>query len=97
MKASCDKESQATLRSAVDVGDMDTCRLLLERGMSTDGKDEYGWTPLHEAAEYGRADICRMLPEHGANPGIRNKKGELPEDLTSDSALIALLQGCRNA
>lgn len=97
MKASCDKESQATLRSAVDVGDMDTCRLLLERGMSTDGKDEYGWTPLHEAAEYGRADICRLLLEHGANPGIRNKKGELPEDLTSDSALIALLQGCRKA
>lgn len=64
MKASCDKDSQATLRSAVDVGDMDTCRLLLE---------------------------------HGANPGIRNKKGELPEDLTSDSALIALLQGCRKA
>lgn len=97
MKASCDKESQASLRSAVDVGDMDTCRLLLERGTSTDGKAEYGRTPLHEAAEYGRADICRLLLEHGANPGIRNKKGELPEDLTSDSALIALLQGCRNA
>lgn len=97
MKASCDKESRAILRSAVDVGNMDTCRLLLERGMSTDGKDEYGWTLLHEAAEYGRADICRLLLEHGANPGIRNKKGELPEDLTSDSALIALLQGCRNA
>lgn len=97
MKASCNKESQATLRSAVDVGDMDTCRLLLERGTFTDGMDEYGWTPLHEAAEYGRADICRLLLEHGANPGIRNKKGELPEDLTSDSALIALLQGCRKA
>lgn len=40
---------------------------------------------------------CRLLLEHGSNPGIRNKKGELPEDLTSDSALIALLQGCRNA
>ena len=76
---------------------MDTCRLLLERGMSTGGKDEYGWTPLHEAAEYGRADICRLLLEHGANPGIRNKKGELLEELTSDSALIALLQGCRKA
>lgn len=40
---------------------------------------------------------CRLLLEHGSNPGIRNKKGELPEDLTSDFALIALLQGCRNA
>lgn len=97
MKASCDKESQATLRSAVDVGDMDTCRLLLERGMSTDGKDEYGWTPLHRAVWMSHPDICRLLLEHGANPGIRNKKGELPEDLTSDSALIALLQGCRKA
>jgi ankyrin repeat protein len=59
----------ARKETAVD-GDVATARLLVEKGLELDPKDNNGLTPLSTAVTYGRLEIVQMLLESGADPYI---------------------------
>ena len=43
--------------------------------------DEQGNTPLHMAALQGNLETIRILEKAGADPGVKNKSGEMPVDI----------------
>jgi hypothetical protein len=45
------------------------------RGLSIEGRDRAGNTPLIESAEYGSRDAVEWLLEHGADPNARDNDG----------------------
>lgn len=59
--------------------------LLLQAGLSANGVDAYGDTPLHRAAarEDG-SELCRLLLAAGADANARNEKGYTPLDIALD-------------
>ncbi len=51
-----------------------------------------GNTPLHAAARENLADLVQLLLLYGAHPLVRNKRGELPQELTQNETCLALLR-----
>lgn len=62
--------------------DPDIARLLIAAGAPVSSKGET--TPLHRAVELGWTDVAEMLLERGADPGSRDRFGDLPQDLLPD-------------
>lgn len=63
------------LTAAAASGDVDTCRRILERGLT--GSCAYGpdgTTPLAAAALWGQAEVVRLLLSCAANPSQPNRK-----------------------
>ena len=56
-------------------------RALLESGADPNGRQNGGYTALHEAAFNGNIALIRLLLERGANPRLANDEGGLPADL----------------
>jgi ankyrin repeat protein len=54
---------------------------LLDSGADPNGRQNGGYTALHEAAFNGNSAMIRLLLERGANPGLANDEGKLPADL----------------
>lgn len=52
-----------------------------------------GWTALHCAVRREHVGIVQVLLENGADPGIRNHKGELAIDMTSNKDICKILNG----
>ena len=66
---------QTALHRAVEVGDKDIVKLLLDRGVFLDIKDTYEKTPLHYATKYGYQDIAKLLLKAGASPNLTDHNG----------------------
>ena len=49
-------------------------------------------TPLFLAALNNHKKCVEILLENGGNPYLRDKNGELPEDVTTDNSIRSLLQ-----
>jgi len=49
-------------------------------------------TALHIAASLNRYDLCELLLQNGADISARDIAGKKPEELSSDSNIITLLQ-----
>jgi hypothetical protein len=62
--------------------DPDIARLLISAGAPVRTAGET--TPLHRAVERGWTDVAEMLLERGADPGSRDRFGDLPLDLLPD-------------
>lgn len=58
------------------VHDVETVRLLVQRGHDMDIQDNHGITPLMYAAGMDKTDVVRLLIEQGANPFIRDTRWE---------------------
>lgn len=56
------------LITAVQSNDLDSARLLLSQRGDTEGRDEYGWTPLCWAAGSGNIEAIELLLQYGADP-----------------------------
>jgi uncharacterized protein len=56
-------------------------RVLLTAGADPNGRQNGGYTALHEAAVNGNVAMIRLLLERGGNPGLANDEGELPIDM----------------
>ena len=54
---------------------------LLEKGVSIDGVDEDGNSPLHLCSLYGNTHMISLLIMKGASITLRNKKDETPMDV----------------
>ncbi len=53
-------------QAAIDAGDVERLRALLDAGAEVDALDSYGQTGLMRAAVRGRADVVRLLVSQGA-------------------------------
>ncbi len=51
-----------------------------------------GNTPLHAAALCHQASLVELLLQYGANPCLANKRGELPQDVTTHPLCLSLLR-----
>ena len=74
------------LYTALWLNKEDCALALIEGGVNIKKADKDGDTPLHIAAKHNCAKAVRALLAKGANPNVRNKKRELPIDLTWDPA-----------
>lgn len=52
--------------AAVEEGDQDKLRTMLEHGQPVDEVDENGCTVFQRAVGGGRVEVARLLTEHGA-------------------------------
>ena len=58
-----DKEWQ----QATKQGDLEKVRLLIQKGVDIDAKDQYGQTALMNAAHAGQVELVHLLVEQGAD------------------------------
>lgn len=73
--------SGASLLSAVETGDTELARLMLQANVYAGQRDAGGNTPLHVAIDRGHAAIAWSLMEHGADPAAANPAGVTPVSL----------------
>lgn len=72
-----DFDHRTPLHAAVGKADsaFDIIELLISWGANVNGKDVYGFTPLHLAALDGLAQCVELLIYHGADVSTKSKKG----------------------
>jgi len=85
------------LHYAVDEGNIDMARLLIEKGKAPlNLPDQSGWTPLHLAAGHGYAEIVDMLLKQGADVNVKDKSGNTPlawaRKMETDEAVTSLIR-----
>jgi ankyrin repeat protein len=90
-------EGGKLLRDAVLCGHMTTAHLLMEHGVSTEARDEYGCAPLHTAAALGNDDAVRFLIASGADVraeqlGGGDKGGPTPLFWAANNGHVQTLQ-----
>jgi len=72
------------LHFAARDGHLEVVKLLLERGVDPNVRNNHDSTPLHYAAKKCHVDVARVLLDHGADPTIRDNKGRTPLDIGSE-------------
>ena len=73
-----DCNSWRPLNRAVENGDDEVVRILLQFGASTEARTINGETPLHCAAKWGHVKQVKMLIDKGANVVAENRYGQTP-------------------
>jgi ankyrin repeat protein len=63
------------LHAAVAAKSTEVVRLLLERGVDVNARQQVGYTPLMGAASSGREDLVELLLGHGADPALVAEDG----------------------
>lgn len=66
------------LQAALLAGEIDTAKLLLDRGADALIRQSKGATPMHEAALLGRQDLVQLLLDHGAELNSVADNGQTP-------------------
>lgn len=87
------------LSDAAFQGDLETVKLLLDRGADVNAKNRDGNTPLIVAAFMCRTEVVQYLLKNGASPTRKNNRGESALDVVSgdwNDALAALYTGIGN-
>ncbi|MGB3277006.1 MAG: ankyrin repeat domain-containing protein [Castellaniella sp.] len=81
------------LHYAASKAQMETARMLIERGAIINAPGPDGTTPLMMAALSGKPEIVRLLLEHGADPSMFNAAQETAADWARKSNHAALAAG----
>jgi len=84
------------LHSAV-TGSFDSVKLLVEAGAPVNGKQDKGWTPLHEAVNRNDLEMTRYLVAHGADPRLQNDEGKSAIGLAADKGFGEVLKVLKGA
>ena len=61
---------QKQLFDAIDEGDLERVKILLQRG--ADVNEKLGWSPLHSATIAGNLDIVKFLVRNGAQMDVKD-------------------------
>jgi ankyrin repeat protein len=69
-------------------GDLESTKVLLDKGANVNQVSEYGWTPLLTATNNRHYKLGSYLIERGANPSLANKGGWTPLYLVTDNRNI---------
>src|SRR5256885_15058267 len=67
-------ESAEQLTRACRLGDFKMAGTLLASGLSADGRDRYGLTPLEYAASFNQTEIVDLLLSRHADPNLQDAK-----------------------
>ncbi|KAG0083187.1 hypothetical protein BGZ93_001990, partial [Podila epicladia] len=74
-----DRSGRTQLFKYTALGDLETCRLLIEAGAQVNDRDNAKWTPLHEACVTGHDKVAELLIQHHAE--INAQGGQLDTPL----------------
>lgn len=69
-------------------GEMESAKLILDKGADINQVTEYGWTPLLTATNNRNYKLAKELIERGANVNLANKGGWTPLYLATDNRNI---------
>jgi ankyrin repeat protein/Zn-finger nucleic acid-binding protein len=69
------KDPRGAIFEAVQTGDIEAVRAILNKGIDINFKNDDGNTPMMHAAAAGQDEIIRILAEKQADIGARNKAG----------------------
>jgi len=72
------------VHSAVSVRDLETMRLLLDRGADVNARQQLGFTPLHGAAGNGDEAMADLLLARGADARAKSDDGKMPADVAAE-------------
>jgi ankyrin repeat protein len=76
-------KDMSLLQNALECGNTEAAKCLLEGGASVDAKDKYGWTALHSAAFYGAIEPLLLVLHRATNKAPRDNQGWTPLDLAA--------------
>jgi len=62
--------------SAIQNGDIENVKLLLDNGTDPNFVDSYGYTALIKASIEGKRDIFELLLDRGADPNLKDRYGQ---------------------
>ncbi|WP_375603618.1 ankyrin repeat domain-containing protein [Wolbachia endosymbiont of Anurida maritima] len=63
------------LHLAVEEGNLEAVKHLIEKGADLNAPDKHGWTPLYYAVYSGNIDVVRFLIDQGADYNITDNEG----------------------
>ncbi|RYP27392.1 hypothetical protein DL767_007711 [Monosporascus sp. MG133] len=88
------KSGQMSLRWAVESGDVEVVKLLLDRGAGVAVTNKDGWTPLIAALSKGHIDVVRLLlATSGVNADLKDSKsGQTPLSWAAANGCEAVVQ-----
>ena len=80
-----DEENKIPLkiREAINLGNLNGLRLLLDQGADIEVKYTDGWTPLHLAVREGNVEMVRLLLDWGADFNAKNDNDRTPLHLSA--------------
>ncbi|MDE0200553.1 MAG: ankyrin repeat domain-containing protein [Caldilineaceae bacterium] len=92
-----DKQAPAigseALFTAIEKGDVETVRLLVEAGADVNAAEGFGGnTPLHEAVEEGNAEIVQILVDAGADIEAEGFMDQTPLSLAAEEGASEIMQ-----
>ncbi|KAI8074120.1 ankyrin repeat-containing domain protein [Gongronella butleri] len=59
-------------------GQLDRVKMLLEEGVDPNGKDEFGYTPIHAAVSYNQKEVLEYLLNHGGDINVEDSDKDTP-------------------
>ena len=71
-------------------GYTECARTLLAAGAKINVVDNDGNTPMHFASQNSHGDLLKMLLRHDPDLKIKNKKGKMANQLTTDPDIVHL-------
>ncbi|WP_257264753.1 ankyrin repeat domain-containing protein [Endozoicomonas sp. ONNA2] len=80
------------LTIAIESGQIDCARVLIDHKADVNAADQQGQTPLHIAVENGHVHCLNQLVSHGANVNATNNLGETPLHMTVKISRIQAYQ-----
>ncbi|XP_078736877.1 ankyrin repeat domain-containing protein 40-like [Lampetra fluviatilis] len=91
-ESASERDREELLREAACLGDVELVKRLVNEGVAVNSANDLnGWTGLHWACKRGRASVVSFLLESGADGEALTAKGEKPQQLTSNAAILSLL------
>lgn len=84
-------ENPRAVYDAVEQGDLEEVKRLVEGGAPLDWSPETGFGALHKALEDGRTDIAAYLLEKGADVNAKAIEGVTPLHIVGDATLTSRL------
>ncbi|KAF9353166.1 hypothetical protein BGX26_009036, partial [Mortierella sp. AD094] len=73
-----DRSGRTQLFKYTALGDLETCRKLIEAGAEVNDRDYAEWTPLHEACVTGHDKVAELLIQHKADVNARGGHMDTP-------------------